>query len=316
MSRVLVTGVGGAAGMAAAKYLLKNNHYVYGVNCLEYSAGFNIVNNYSVVPYAIEKNYIIELINICKKNNIEYLIPTVDEELPKISENRNRFEQIGVRVLISSPATIESCLDKYRFYENLNDASIMVVKTWKFNSHIDFKNMRYPLIAKPRTGRGGRGIYIINSPDDFKYLEGVEKKYIIQEYIKGIEYSVDTLSDLEGNCLVAVPRSRLEIKGGVCWKGKIEKNMLIVYEAKKAVEKLGIVGPACLQLILGEDNSVNIFEVNPRIGGTVSLSINAGVDIPELSLRILNKDAIKEDKLKYKELFISRYFEETFFEVN
>lgn len=316
MSRILVTGVGAAAGIAAAKHLLKNKHYVYGVNCLEYSAGFNMVDDYSVVPYAIDKSYITELINICKKNNIEYLIPTVDEELPKISENRDKFEQIGVRVLISSPSTIESCLDKYKFYESLYDASVKVAKAWKFDSDIELENIKYPLIAKPRTGRGGRGIYIINSNYDLKYIEGIEKKYILQEYIEGIEYSVDTLSDLKGNCLVAVPRSRLEIKGGVCWKGKIEKNVLIVDEAKKAVEKLGIVGPACLQLILGKDNSINIFEVNPRIGGTVSLSINAGVDIPELSLRILNKEHINEDELKYKELFISRYFEETFFYVN
>ena len=44
---------------------------------------------------------------------------------------------------------------------------------------------------------------------------------IIQEYLPGKEYTVDVLSDLDGNSLLAIPRERIEVKAGISSKGKI-----------------------------------------------------------------------------------------------
>lgn len=315
MNRILVTGVGGAAGISTVIYLKKLGNYVIGVNCLENSAGFQLADEWSVVPYAVSDNYIEKLLEICISKKIEIVIPTVDEELIVCSRYRDKFKEYGIDMIVSSVDTLENCLDKYRFYCKLNKNDISVAKTWKLDNELNIEMVEFPILAKPITGRGARGIHILWDKEEIKKLKEQHANYIIQEYAKGIEYSVDTLSGLDGKAIVAVPRKRLEVKGGVCWRGCTDYNTAIIEESMKAVEVLGIVGPACLQLILTEDEQIKIFEVNPRIGGTISLSINAGVNVLELMLKIISKEKVMPEELQFKRKFIARYFEDTFFDM-
>lgn len=318
MSRILVTGCGGAAGIAAIQFFRKDGHYVLGVNCLEFSPGFNLADDWAIVPYACEENYISELLKISRDNNIEYILPTVDEELIICSKNKSLFKQYGINIIISDVKVLENCLDKYKFYKALNEAGVSVARTWYLNEKINFSDFTFPVIAKPVTGRGGRGVTLISSEVDMHRFKKTHDNntYIIQEYAEGIEYSVDTVSDLEGKAIVAVPRKRLEVKGGVCWRGCTDDTPVIIDESKRAVEVLKIVGPACLQLIYTKNGEIKLFEINPRIGGTVSLSVNSGVDIFDLTLKIWEKKEILPNELKFSKKFISRYFTECFFDMN
>ena len=317
MSRILVTGVGGAAGIAATQYLKKNGHYVYGVNCLEFSPGFDLADDWAIVPYACKENYITELLKISRDNNIEYIFPTVDEELIVCSKNKSLFEQYGINIIVSDALILEKCLDKYKFYEAMRDAGVSVAKTWLLNEEMNFSDFSFPVIVKPVTGRGGRGVTLISSEEDLQNFKKTHDNnaYIIQEYAEGIECSVDTLSNLDGKAIVAVPRKRLEIKGGVCWRGCTYDSADIINECKKAVEALRIIGIACLQLIYTKNGEIKIFEINPRIGGTVSLTINSGVDILELALKIWKNENVLPDELKFSKKYISRYFTECFFDM-
>lgn len=318
MSRILVTGVGGAAGIATVQHFRKNSNYVYGVNCLDNSPGFQFANNWSVVPYACNHNYIPELLEICKNNKIEYVFPTVDEELIVCSQNKQLFNQYGINMIVSETSAIENCLDKYKLYKKLSEANVLVAKTWRLNNDIDFSELSFPVIVKPATGRGGRGVSLISSVEELYNIlrEQSNDDYIVQEYAEGIEYSVDTLSDLDLKAIVAVPRKRLEIKGGICWRGCTDFNQKIIDESKRAVETVGIFGPACLQLIYTPNNEIKIFEINPRIGGTISLTINSGVDVLNLTLKLLKKELIIDDELKFTKKYISRYFADIFFDGN
>jgi carbamoylphosphate synthase large subunit len=52
---------------------------------------------------------------------------------------------------------------------------------------------------------------------------------------------------------------------------------------KNVVEKLGIVGPACTQVIIEEEtNDPYLIECNARFGGGTVLSIYAGLDMIEM----------------------------------
>lgn len=314
MSRILVTGVGGAAGIAAVSYLKKAGHYVLGVNCLPYSAGFQYSDDWAVVPYACDEAYIDIVLDLCLKHDIHIMIPTVDEELLVLSEKRALFHEKGVTVLTSSRDTLECSLDKYKFYEKLSEHKISVAKTWRLDEIPEFTSEEFPLIAKPATGRGGRGVIVVHNMEELRSIDAGTVEYIVQEYAQGIEYSVDTLSDMNGKAIAAVPRKRLEVKGGVCWRGVTDDNQAIIEESKKAVEAVGLVGPGCLQLIYTKSGEIKIFELNPRIGGTVALSINAGVDIVALAVDVAEGKEIN-NSFSLKKMFISRYFEDAFFEI-
>ena len=70
---------------------------------------------------------------------------------------------------------------------------------------------------------------------------------IIQEYLVGDEYTIDTLSDLEGRVLSAVPRKRLEVRAGEVSKAVTVKDNRLIELAVRVIEALGIIGPANLQ---------------------------------------------------------------------
>ena len=61
-----------------------------------------------------DPGYIQNLLDICREDHIDLLIPTIDTDLLELSENRDRFTETGTRVLISAPEMIRICRDKNR----------------------------------------------------------------------------------------------------------------------------------------------------------------------------------------------------------
>ena len=59
-----------------------------------------------------DPGYIQNLLDICAADNINLLIPTIDTDLLVLSENKEQFEEIGTRVMISAPEMIRICRDK------------------------------------------------------------------------------------------------------------------------------------------------------------------------------------------------------------
>ena len=65
-----------------------------------------------------EPQYIYQLINICKKDKIDVLIPTIDNDLLILSRNKELFLELGVRVLVSDSDKIAICRDKNNRYKS------------------------------------------------------------------------------------------------------------------------------------------------------------------------------------------------------
>ena len=312
-SVICVTGVGGAAGVVVSKYLKREGYYIVGMDANRLSAGFKFCHKTYTIPLAASDAFLDELITICRNESVDILIPTVDEELLPIAENRLLFEEIGVKVIISDHKVIRDTLDKYICYKRLKRADIPVPKTW-LPAQVDLNLLVYPLIVKPRKGRGAKNIFICEDKEDLKHALKKTQKPIIQEFINGREYSVDTLSDLNGEPLIVVPRERMEIKGGVSWRGRtlIDENISSV--VIKLLKKVRFVGPTCCQAIVGSNNIPKIIEINPRFGGTTSLTINSGVNTPLLAVKLVLGQKIEKQELVYKPRYIARYFEDVFFE--
>ncbi|MHA1286375.1 MAG: ATP-grasp domain-containing protein [Candidatus Thorarchaeota archaeon] len=310
--RIAVTGVGGPAGIITTIWLNKEKDVqVIGMDSNSLSAGFKFSKEYYVIPEAKEENFIESLMKICTEDSIDILIPTVDEELPILSMNKSMFEERGVRIIISSPDTINSCIDKYAFYEKLKELHISTPRTWLIQELP--RKLDFPLIVKPRIGRGSRNTFICHDQEDLNYALKKSHNPIVQEFIEGGEYTIDSISDLKGSVLKIVPRKRIEIKGGVSWKGETVHSPEIIRKTRNLLEKLGIIGPACTQAIL-VNGEVSFFEVNPRIGGTTSLSIAAGVNIVHIMIKLAKGEEIRSNELIFRRLYVARYFADTYFD--
>jgi carbamoyl-phosphate synthase large subunit len=247
-------------------------------------------DNYYLTPRVEAKNYIDTILEICETENIEVVIPLLEQAFSILDKARTKFKESGIKLLLSSRDVFSCCKDKHLLYQYFKRNNIPTPTTY-LPSRLT-KQLSFPLFIKPRSGQGSKDTFRIDSKQEFNFFIYRLETPIIQEYISGTEYTIDTLSDLEGQCLSAVPRKRIKVKGGEVSKAVTVKEERLITGAKEIAESLGIIGPANIQAIITPKNEVKFIEVNPRFGGGVPLSYQAGVNYPLLITKMVNGEKI------------------------
>lgn len=253
-----------------------------------------------------DKDYIPNLLNICKSKEIDLVIPTIDTDLLILAQEKEKFLHINTKVLVSSVDKIKICRDKRDTAKFFIDCGLLTpVPVDDITNYLS----GFPCFIKPLNGSSSINAYkVFNNEDLLRYVTMVDD-YIIQPYIGGIEYTVDILCDFEGNPISITPRKRLEVRNGEVVKTQICNDQKIIEESKAIINKFKPCGPITVQLIRERttDNDYYI-EINPRFGGGAPLSMKAGANSAEALLRILINDDIDLEKLIAKEkLIFCRY---------
>ncbi|GAI87545.1 unnamed protein product, partial [marine sediment metagenome] len=139
---------------------------------------------------------------------------------------------------------------------------------------------------------------------------------IVQEFVRGTEYTCDVFVDFDGQVRCVVPRKRIEVRSGEVSKGQVVKNREIMSRAAELVKVLK-AGPGVitLQCFLQPDGKIRFTEINPRFGGGAPLAIKAGANFPKWILQQLlgRKPRIKFDGFK-DNLVMLRYDGEVWLE--
>jgi carbamoyl-phosphate synthase large subunit len=306
---VLVPGAGGPAGINTIKSLrlslFKGNIVSTDSNLL--SAGFFLSDFYYVIPPYDDKFFIEKLLKIIKEQNIKVLMPSSGFDIYGYSLNYDLIVEYGAIPIVSRRKVLEICRDKLLSYKFLSN-KFPFAFTCECHEKID----TFPLIAKPRFGKGSNNIIKIENKLDLKYVLGKFKNMIFQEYLPGTEYTVDVLSDLTEKPIMAIPRIRIDTKAGISVKGKIKRDLMIENLCKKTAETLGIKGPCCIQLKESENGELKIIEINPRFGGGTIFTTLAGANFPAMLLEMINNKNNKNNLIipKVSEITVLRYFEE------
>lgn len=114
--RILFTGVGRRVELMQAFRQAANhlniNLKLYGADMAGTAPALAFCDATRKVCGMRDENYIPELLEICKADQIDLLIPTIDTDLMVLSQNAEKFENIGTKVLISKPDKIAVCRDK------------------------------------------------------------------------------------------------------------------------------------------------------------------------------------------------------------
>lgn len=316
--RILLTAIGKRVQLI--KHLKKCN-YLVGVDSGELAPGSFFVDAFFCVPPYHEEGYIETLVGICIKENIDMLIPLYEKEFMLLDENRESFEEYGTLLLLSHRAILELCNDKWNTYTFFKDNGINTPISYLKEQLVEADRipMDYPIIIKPRDGMGSRGLCKIYDDEQLKYyLKGAEN-LIVQEFISGTEYTIDVLCDIEGNIISIVPRQRIEVRAGEVTKSRTERNEAIIRETEKLVAKMnsmgnGIktIGPMNIQCIVEPDGDINFIEINPRFGGGVPLSFEAGVDYGDILNRMVLGDTIAPMIGGFEEVIMLRFDDAVF----
>jgi len=184
--KVFFTGGGGAGTIEAVKALKALGHYeVVTADATASSAGFAFADRSYVVPFGADEAFIPALREIMTREQPDFIIPLVDEEIPKV----HRFvaaEMPHVKVVAPTLAFCELVLDKWSMASRLSGQGLAVARTWLAS---DATDATYPAIVKPRRGRGSRGLAFLENAADLRaYLATASlpaDQYIVQERLTG-----------------------------------------------------------------------------------------------------------------------------------
>ena len=225
------------------------------------------------VPRCTADNYIDALLQICQEKEIAVVVPTIDTELQVLSENRWRFQEQGVQLVLSDADFIKACGDKRLTASLFSDLGIAVPR------QVDKDHMTYPVFAKPYDGSLSVNTHIIRDEKDLTPDILEDPKMLFLEYVDPKdyrEYTVDMYYGQDGQVKGIVPRERLEIRAGEINKGITRKNDIVDYLKERMGTMAGVRGCICLQLFYrASDHDIKGIEINPRFGGGFPLSYYA-----------------------------------------
>jgi carbamoyl-phosphate synthase large subunit len=242
------------------------------------SPGLYFGAKHYIVPLTTDPHYIPIIKSICFRERIHLLIPTIDDELPLFGRHTDDFKAMGIKVAVSGEHTGLICNDKYSTAQFLLYKGIPFARTW-LPAELDIPRLEYPLFLKPRAGRGSVGAFTINNEREMRFFLDYVPDAIVQEYLRGREFTIDVLSDFRGRVISAVPRERMVVRSGVTDRGKTFNHPGMIRLAMRTAVALDIRGPANIQVKL-QDEIATVFEVNPRFSGGIPLTIAAGADFP------------------------------------
>ena len=207
--------------------------------------------------------------------------------------NRKKLRKIYSKILISDNKTIELCNNKAKL-------KVYLKNYIKFPGDNSKK-----LIVKPKIGRGSKYQIIIDKIKDIKIKNEIKKskKYFVEEYIDGKEYTIDCVYDLENKLIFSLPRERI-IKSNLSIVGKTVKNNRIVNYVKQLSKYLKFIGNVNIQVIINKKNQIFLIDINPRVSGSVIFSIKSGFNPFEFSRKILKQKKINEPRnVKYDKIY-------------
>ena len=281
---VLFTGVGAGGSVSILKALREiSGIYLVGVDADWLSAGRYLVDTFYTVPPAAHGEYIPELLRLCRRERINVVVVSVDEEISALAKQQTKFAAAGTKLTISDAEYTLLCMDKLRFYHHMKDNFNLPPLVGKH-------------ITKPRFGRGSAGISIdIDAPG-----------CLTQQFIEGDEYTVDVLRAADGVFLATVPRLRIETESGLSVKGRTVQHEELISITQEVITFLGLWGAANVQWIVDADGIPWLIEVNPRLAGGVALTVAAGANIPAGLVRLFNGEQVAP--MDFKEMTMLRYW--------
>jgi carbamoyl-phosphate synthase large subunit len=315
---VLITGMGSTTAISVAKALRQQMELPVRLIGTDIHQGWEIAGStfcdrFHQVPTADDPEYLSTVLGICEQEEIRVLFPIIDAELEVVARGEPRFRERGVLPWIARPETVAACNDKYRTYEFLERNGFPTPRTWlpeQLAGQQDHPG--FPLIVKPVDGVSSRDVFYVENELELSAALRKVRSPVVQEYLRGIEYTVDVVTDQESRVLAVVPRERMQVKAGLSYKARTVRQPRLTELAGEIARRLEMRGHCNIQCRI-DGEQIRFFEINPRFSGTLPLTVAAGVNSPLILLKLALGIPLERDYFDFEPgVFMARYWEEAF----
>ena len=290
-------------------------------------------DQYYQVPRGDDPNYAAAILEICRKEHVDVVIPIMSVELETLAKNEAMFREAGVVLSVSSLESLKIANNKLALFEFMRDNDIPVPKFWTVNSVEDvdpaIEHIGVPVVFKTNEGSGSRGMRIIDPSksrfdilfhekptsayvtlQDFKETlqEGDMPPMMAMEYLPGNEYTVDMLCE-NGKVLYNMCRRGLNVQTSIILDGIVEDKPEITGLCAMVAEKLKLTGNIGFDVKERADGTPVIMECNPRATAGVSEFTASGVNLLYLNIKRCLGEPLPKLTPKYGVIMKRRYQE-------
>lgn len=275
------------------------------------SSAMQVCDKGFIVPRAGNISYIPTIKDIVRENDIGLIVPLTDLDLRSLSRRSDEFAELNCTVMVGPEPTIRLCRDKKRFADHLVKQGLSTIRTFALGQFR--KEPFYPCFVKPIRGSAGLGTAMIKSGRELRaHIHTFGDQLLVQDYVPGQEFTVDVYRTREGEVKAVVPRQRLMVRSGEVDQGVTVYDQNIIDMTLRLVDIMdGLWGVFCCQCRRPSGDKPHFFELNPRFGGGVPLSLAAGVDFPLYLLQEIFELPITAEFGKFTHnLLMMRYAQE------
>jgi len=311
---VLFTSIGNCVSIIKyfdkARKALWMNCKLIAIDIDKYCPWIHVADKYYIVKRLDDLWFQKQILEICKNEEINLIIPTRDDDIPYFSEHIEAFKNLWIFCMVPSLEISKICNDKYEFYKYLVANNIPAIKTYEHYG----KWILFPCIVKPRFGSWSKWIREITNEEEIKNID--LDWYVIQEKETWVEYTIDYFADFSWTPLCIIPRIRLKVFNweSVVWITK--KNEKIISICKDLGSKMKLIWHNTIQCFFYEDWTVKILEINPRFWWWAPLGIEAWCNSPRMLLEIMQGKKILPITDFKENLVMIRYTDNVFIDEN
>lgn len=254
-----------------------------------------------VVPRPDEPGFIEALLNICSRHSVKLLMSLHDWEAPFIAARRENFRKVGTIPVVSDPVVTEICLDKWATFNFAKRAGwstpASFVSLESAKEALASGVLRFPVLLKPRRGQGSLAIEVANDLYELEaqyrllaaktarmesngiLLRDKEQPLIMQQYLRGVDYDLEVVNDLEARYVGVMAKKKLASRAGECELAETVEEQRLTDLGRSIGTRMGHVGVLDVDII-EHDGILSVLECNPRFGGCYPFSHMAGANLP------------------------------------
>ncbi len=222
---------------------------------------------------------------IIKKENVGYIIPCLDLEIPNYIAISKSLDELGVQCVLPNQRSLDtmSKLNLYDFCQRINVASPRTHGAINlFSLQALAEAMKYPVYVKGRFYEAK----LVHSQQEL--IEASRKlsrvwgwPLIVQEVIDGEEYNIVGLGDGRGGIVKTCTIRKFQLSSsGKGFAGIVVEDPELDRLAQKIIKKLQWNGPFELEFLKAPYRSYSLFEINPRFPAWVDFPSQIGCNLP------------------------------------
>jgi carbamoyl-phosphate synthase large subunit len=302
----LVLGVGGNVSQSIQKALaLATMPTRVVAACISpRSPGLYLADAAYISPLARAREFIPWLLEVLERERIDVVLSGSEIVLETLAPHaRSIRERTGAVTIVSEPDVLATGRDKLRTCRWLESSGLPAPGYADLSDRDSVEALiercGFPLVAKPRFGKGSDGILRLQDERDIERVVAAEdlvlrevvhgqigsQDLILQEYLgdEEAEYTAGCFCDQEG-----------ELHGTIVLRRKLEAGTTVAAElgsfpevrdvAGAITAALGPLGPCNVQLRIHHGDPVP-FEINPRFSGTTALRARMGFNEVDAALK-------------------------------